>query len=212
MIGAVGATSLVAVGRHYFLEPSGGASGPELQYNGAAFVAGQFGTWAPIGAEQTASGYEIAWKVPGADLYTVWTTSSSGNFVSNMISSVSGTSNALESIETSFHQDLNGDGTIGPPITIGATGAGNGTDLLDFSHLAIGNYLATGGANTGTLDPTHFVSNSDGHASGIGAQFIYNTTSHILSFDSDGTGGTSAIQMARLENSAPLTFSDIHLV
>ena len=73
-------------------------------------VAGQFGGWAPIGAEQTATGYEVAWKVPGADQYTVWNTDSSGNYVSNAIGVVSGTSTALELLETSFHQDLNGDG------------------------------------------------------------------------------------------------------
>ena len=39
--------------------------------------------WTPIGAEQTASGYEVAWKIPGADHYTVWNTDSSGNYVSN---------------------------------------------------------------------------------------------------------------------------------
>ena len=32
-------------------------------------MAGQFGGWTPIGAEQTASGYEVAWKVTGADQY-----------------------------------------------------------------------------------------------------------------------------------------------
>ena len=46
------------------------------------YVAGQFGAWAPIGAEQTASGYEVAWKVTGADQYTVWNTDSSGNYLS----------------------------------------------------------------------------------------------------------------------------------
>ena len=74
------------------------------------YVAGQFGAWAPIGAEQTASGYEVAWKVTGADQYTVWNTDSSGNYISNVIGVVSGTSNALQSLEPSFHQDLNGDG------------------------------------------------------------------------------------------------------
>ena len=77
-------------------------------------AAGQFGSWAPIGAEQTASGYEVAWKVAGADQYTVWNTDSSGNYLSNPIGVVSGNSCALESLETSFHQDLNGDGVIGP--------------------------------------------------------------------------------------------------
>ena len=73
-------------------------------------MAGQFGAWTPIGAEQTATGYEVAWKVAGADQYTVWNTDSSGNYVSNIVGVVSGTSTALESLETSFHQDLNGDG------------------------------------------------------------------------------------------------------
>ena len=68
---------------------------------------------APIAAEQTASGYEVAWKVPGADQYSVWVTDNSGNYVSNTLTSVSGTSAALQSIETSFQQDLNGDGMIG---------------------------------------------------------------------------------------------------
>ena len=112
VIESFGSTSLVAVGNNYFLDNSAG-SGPELKYGGAAVVAGQFGAWTPIGAEQTATGYEVAWKIPGADQYTVWTTDSNGNYLSN-IGTVSGTSTALESLETSFHQDLNGDGVIGP--------------------------------------------------------------------------------------------------
>ena len=68
--------------------------------------------WSPIGAEKTATGYEVAWKVAGADQYTVWTTDNSGNYISN-IGVVSGSSTALESLESSFHQDLNGDGQIG---------------------------------------------------------------------------------------------------
>ena len=113
MIEAIGSTSLVAIGNNYLSNNSG--SGPELKYVGAAVVAGQFGAWAPIGAEQTASGYEVAWKIAGADQYTVWNTDSSGNYISIPIGTVSGTSTALESLETSFHQDLNGDGVIGIP-------------------------------------------------------------------------------------------------
>ena len=56
--------------------------GPSLKYGGADVVAGQFGAWTPIGAEQTASGYEVAWKITGADQYTVWNTDSSGNYIS----------------------------------------------------------------------------------------------------------------------------------
>src|SRR6516225_9114681 len=111
-----GATSLVESGNNYFLSPNGGAA-IELSYGGAPVVDGQFGQIAPIGAEQTASGYLVAWKVPGVDQYSVWVTDGNGNYLSNTLTSVSGTSPALQSIETSFHQDLNGDGLIGlsPP-------------------------------------------------------------------------------------------------
>ena len=73
-------------------------------------MAGQLGGWTPIGAVQTASGYDVAWELAGADKYTVWSTDSNGNYLSNLIGSVSGTSTALESLETIFNQDLNGDG------------------------------------------------------------------------------------------------------
>jgi 20S proteasome alpha/beta subunit len=127
VIEAFGSTSLVASGSNYFLDPVGG-SAVELSYGGAPVVAGQFGQWAPIGAEQTASGYEVAWKVTGADQYTVWSTDNNGNYVSSAFASASGTSAALQSFETSFQQDLNGDGSIGlpappPPTVIEAFGS-----------------------------------------------------------------------------------------
>jgi hypothetical protein len=114
VIEANGSTQLTEVGDHFFLYDSGG-SGPSLKIAGADVVAGQFGAWAPISAEQTASGYEVAWKVTGADQYTVWNTDHSGNYSSNAIGVVSGTSYALESLEPGFHHDLNHDGQIGAP-------------------------------------------------------------------------------------------------
>jgi hypothetical protein len=85
----------------------------------------------PIAAEVIASGYEIAWKVLGTNLYSVWSTDSNGNYTSNIIGSATGTDFALESLETSFHQDLNGDGVIGLAVGVGATlelpGAQSGT-------------------------------------------------------------------------------------
>ncbi len=131
MIEANGSTSLTEVGNNFFLDDSGG-SGPSLKYGGADFVAGQFGAWTPIGAEQTASGYEVAWKITGTDQYTVWNTDSSGNYISNSIGAVSGTSSALESLETSFHQDLNGDGVIGlPPVPTTVIEANGSTSLTE---------------------------------------------------------------------------------
>jgi serralysin len=128
-IESFGSTSLVQVGNNYDLDSVGGASGPSLKYGGAAVVAGQFAPFAPIGVEQTAGGYEIAWKIPGADQYTVWNTDNNGNYISNAIGVVSGSSNALQSLEPSFQQDLNGDGVIGapapqttPPASLAAAG------------------------------------------------------------------------------------------
>ena len=63
-------------------------------------------------------GYDVAWQDPGSGLYTVWSTDSNGNYLSNLIGVVSGTSTALESLETTFNQDLNGDGTIGIPKVV----------------------------------------------------------------------------------------------
>ena len=58
---------------------------------------------------QTASGYEVAWEDPGADQYKVWSTDSNGNFISDTPARV-GKQPALEALETTFNQDLNGDG------------------------------------------------------------------------------------------------------
>jgi serralysin len=85
-------------------------------------VAGQFGAWTPIGAEATATGYEVAWKVTGADQYTVWKADSNGNYVSSLVGVVSGSNPAFEALEPSFHQDLNGDGVIGVPTAPAISG------------------------------------------------------------------------------------------
>jgi serralysin len=128
VIEAKGSTELVQVGSNYFLDPVAGGTGPELKLSGANFVAGStWGSWAPIGAEAISGGYEVAFKT-GADSYTVWDTDTNGNITTNALGTTSGSSLALETMETSFHQDLNGDGTIGPPAaptstTIEAFGA-----------------------------------------------------------------------------------------
>ncbi|NPV22971.1 S8 family serine peptidase [Bradyrhizobium sp. 81013] len=115
VIEAAGSTSLVLAGSSYFLNPVGGGTGPQVMFGGSLVVAGQLGGWQAIGAEATASGYQIAWKMAGADLYVVWNTDSSGNYVGNATGAVSGSAASLEALEASFHQDLNGDGTIGAP-------------------------------------------------------------------------------------------------
>ena len=120
VIETYGSTALAQVGSNYFFNPVGGGTGPELKYGGTPVTAGEFGSWTFIGAEQIAGGgYDVALHLPGSDQYTVWGTDNSGNVISNAAGGiVSGTSSALESLEPTFHQDLNGDGTIGVPTTV----------------------------------------------------------------------------------------------
>ena len=143
-----GSTSLAAIGNDYFLYAAGGTTGPELQDNGSAVTSGEFGGWSPIGAVQTASGYDVAWKMAGADEYTVWSTDNNGNYISNLIGAVSGTTAALESFEPIFNQDLNGDGVVGlnPHVIQTDTSSFGSTSLA-----AIGNdyFLYAAGGTTG---------------------------------------------------------------
>src|SRR5260221_4381841 len=141
------------LGGNFYMNSISNGSGPELKYGGAAVVAGQFGSWTPIGAEITASGYEVAWKVAATDQYPVWFTVNSGSETSST-GAISGTSTTLESLEPSFHQDLNGDGTIGlvasakPLAGAAASVIAAGTSL----ELAAGDSEAvTCGSTTGKL-------------------------------------------------------------
>src|SRR5581483_4673567 len=109
VIEARGSTSLVEVGNNYFLNPVAGGTGPELKYAGSPVVAGQFAGWTVIGAEATATGYEVVTKDAADNLYSIWKTDSSGNFISST-GAISATSTTLEALETTFNQDLNGDG------------------------------------------------------------------------------------------------------
>ena len=91
VIESFGSTSLVEVGSNYFLNSISSGTGPELKASGGTpFAAGQAGAWLPIGAEQTATGYEVAWKATGADQYSVWSTDSNGTYVTNIIGVVVG--------------------------------------------------------------------------------------------------------------------------
>jgi hypothetical protein len=123
------------VGSNFYLIDANSGVGPELKYGGVAFVAGQAGGWTPIGVEQVGSGYQVAWKVSGADNYSIWSTDSDGNYLSNVIGGVSGSSSTLISYESTFHQDLNGDGVIGVPSAVSAAVAGSDAFSFDV-HVA----------------------------------------------------------------------------
>ena len=126
-----GTTALTEVATNYFLSPTGGSMGPELKYNGAPLTAGEFGSWIPYGAIQVAGGYDVALENPGANEYTVWSADSNGNLVSLLVAAVPGNNTTLETLETTFHQDLNGDGTIGPPPPTVIQTDNNTTSLVE---------------------------------------------------------------------------------
>ena len=111
-----GTTTLNQFGNNYYLSNSTG-TGPELKYQGSPVTTGEFGAVAPVGAAQTASGYEVAWHFIGTNNYTIWNTDSNGNYVSDTIGMVPGNSTTLETLEASFNQDINGDGVIGVTAT-----------------------------------------------------------------------------------------------
>ncbi|TYL84552.1 hypothetical protein FXB38_12745 [Bradyrhizobium cytisi] len=115
VIEAIGATALVSSANNYLLNPVGGGTGPALKYQGAVVNAGQFGSYVPIGAEAVSNGYEVAWKNAATGQYSVWSTDSDGNYTGNFYMPGPGNTNAFQSLEISFQQDLNGDGTIGTP-------------------------------------------------------------------------------------------------
>jgi serralysin len=123
-----GSTSLIQSGGNFYMKPVGGGSGLALTYGGSPVVAGQFGGWTPIAAEQTASGYDVAWKTSGTDQFIIWHTDNNGNYQDH-VGAVSGTSATLEQAESSFHQDLNGDGTVGFAAAIAAIESFGSTSL-----------------------------------------------------------------------------------
>ena len=115
-----GSTSLDQVANNYYFYNSSNGSDVALKSNGTSFMVGGIGSWTPIGAVQTASGYDLAWSIPGTNYFSIWTTDSNGNYLASD-GVLLGTSAALEAFEPIFNQDLNGDGVIGP---VTGTGAG----------------------------------------------------------------------------------------
>ncbi len=98
---------------NFFLHTGG--SDVAIKFGGSNIVPNQFGAWIPIGAEQTAGGYKIVWKFGSADQYTIWTTDSSGNYITNSRCvdwfRCAGSDRAWKRASP---QDLNGNGLIGP--------------------------------------------------------------------------------------------------
>ena len=182
-----GSTSLTEVANQYNLVDRSG-SGPALKYAGVDVTAGEFGGWTPIGAVQTASGYDVAWKNTGTGQYTVWTTDSNGNYTGNLIGAVSGNSFALESLEPGFNQDLNGDGLVGPPKTVIQTDTNSfgSTSLTEVANLCF--YLDGRGGSGPALqyNDANVTAGEFGNWTPIGA--VQTVSGYDVAWKNTGTG------------------------
>ena len=111
--------------------------------SGAAVTTGQFGAFTPIAAEASGGGYKVVWKNGAANEYLVWDTDAGGNWLSQT-AVMAGTTYAMQSLETTYGQDLNGDGTVGLKVsTIEAIGT------TDLKQVADTYFLYDHGTTTG---------------------------------------------------------------
>jgi Tryptophan-rich Synechocystis species C-terminal domain len=150
----------------------------------------------------TATGYEVAWNVGGGN-YTIWNTDSSGNFINKALAAVPGNSAALEAMETSFHQDLNGDGVIFTSGSGNSVSAGNLIIGAGASVELTGAYSGTitFAGSTGTLK----IDSSANFSGSIGGQLAIGDVIDLANI----TSGAAAT-LGYTGNNAPgtLTVSD----
>ncbi len=146
------ANGITAIGDLFELNPGGG-TGPLLQYQGNLATSG--GTWSPVAAEKTATGYEVAWSLLGSDQYTVWNTDANGDYTSSATGVVSGQSFALEDLEPAFGEELNGDGRAPSATLITSTSPGGVLNLSSQTQSATINLGAnSASANAGLNAPS----------------------------------------------------------
>ena len=217
VIESVGSTSLVEVGTNFFLDNISTGTGPALKYGGADVVAGQFGA---AGRRSAPSRPRPAMRWPGR---TMPASIRSGTPTATATSSrstaaMSASSPALESIETSFLQDLNGNGLIGGKAIVNGT-SGNDT-LTSSSPNQI--FFGNGGSNTFVFSGT--TGNdiiADFHPSNDAVQLSKNTfatfadvMAHAAQVGSDVTITIDAADSVTLHNTAvaQLTSNNFHLV
>ncbi|WP_407118307.1 M10 family metallopeptidase C-terminal domain-containing protein [Bradyrhizobium sp. LMG 9283] len=193
-IEAFGSTSVVLSGGNYYLNSISTGTGPTLKYNGSAVTVGMWASWSPVGAEQLSGGYDVAWKNSSTGVFSFWSTDSNGNFTGYLAPDATGNTNTVMSMETTFHQDLNGDGMIGPPIVVEAAGSTSlvqaGTNYyLDSISTGTGPTLKYGGSAVTVGMWTSWAPVGAEQASG-GYDVVWkNSSTGVFSFwSTDGTG------------------------
>ncbi|MDH2352630.1 NF038122 family metalloprotease [Bradyrhizobium sp. SSUT112] len=194
-----GATSLVRVGTSYFLDSISTGTGPMLKNAGAAVVAGSYGAWSPVAAEQVSGGgYDVAWKNSSTAYFSIWSTDSNGNFVTTLAAAaeVLGTDPSLEALEPTLHQDLNGDGTIGvSAVTIEGLGStslvvSGGNYYLENVSTGMGPALKYGGSVVNTANYTTWSVIGAEQVSDGGYDVVWKNTAngHYSVWSTDSTG------------------------
>nr|WP_283810315.1 hypothetical protein [Bradyrhizobium sp. UNPA324] len=122
---------MVVSAGNYYLDNISTGTGPTLKYAGSVVNTANYTTWSVIGAEQVSGGgYDVVWKDSSNGHYSVWSTDSSGNFVTTLAAApeVLDTDPSLKALEPTLQQDLNGDGAVGaaPLATAGLETSGEG--------------------------------------------------------------------------------------
>ncbi|MBR0846702.1 M10 family metallopeptidase C-terminal domain-containing protein [Bradyrhizobium diazoefficiens] len=130
VIEQAGSTALVQVGANYFLNAVAGGTGPELKYSGSPVTVGMWANWSVVGAEQVSGGYDVVWKNSSTGMFSFWSVDTNGNFVSLLTADAAGNSTTVTSLETTFHQDLNGDGKIGASASAQFATASTGDNFV----------------------------------------------------------------------------------
>jgi len=82
----------------------------------------------------------------------------------------------------------------------------HGVDKLQFVSNGFGNITSS------LLTQGRFVSNATGAASGTSAQFIFNTQTRTLTYDSNGTGSGGSTTIATLTNTSTVSANDFLMV
>ena len=94
-------------------------------------MAGQFGAWVPIGAVQTASGYDVAWEIPGRQRVYGLDHRQQRQLPLHISASCREPALRWNRSQPIFGQDLNGDGVIGTTTVIQTESSFGSTSLTE---------------------------------------------------------------------------------
>ncbi|MBW7961145.1 hypothetical protein HYH07_02200, partial [Bradyrhizobium sp. BR 10261] len=108
--------------------------------------------------------------------YAVWNTDANGNYLNNALGGVSGSSAGLESFETSFQQDLNGDSYIGIPPAHSSAISILDSNNFSFSHETNGSNAASHSPVVSSNESGLLTSTSEQSLSALSATVAGNAT------------------------------------